>query len=84
MRFPRVRTLQDWARLHFSSWLENQDPGGSGSDGCSASLERRSIPGRTLFHNSRWDEESMYQFFQFKDNNGGSEGTHCLGINFGI
>jgi hypothetical protein len=73
--------LQEWSRQHFSRWLENQDLLGSGYDGC---LERRGIPDRTMFHNSRWDEDCMYEFFQFKDNNGGSQGSHCLEINFGI
>jgi hypothetical protein len=85
-KFPGIRTLRHWANSHFSHWLKNQDLGESGSDGCSASLllEERGIPEGAKFLKSRWGEDCMYQFFRFKDNNGGSKGSHCLAMNFGI
>ena len=69
--FPMVRTLQDWARQHFSSWISLEKPG---SDVCS--------PENTKLLKSRWDDGCIFAFFQFKDDHGGNQGSHC--INFGI
>jgi hypothetical protein len=83
--FPRVRTLQAWARTYFPTWLrlKQAELESSGPEGYQASLhiegETSQISSKLL--QSRWTDNSMSSFFAFKDSHGGSEGNHCFRVN---
>jgi hypothetical protein len=83
-KFPRVQTLQTWARQHFACWLKTARLGGSGPDSCDAALpvneDKSDLDAsvKTVPLKGRWTEECLFEFFNYKDNNGGNQGNHCL------
>jgi hypothetical protein len=57
---PRIGTLKRWAFLNFSVWLAHQN---------SQAEIKISFSER-----SRWSQESVFRFFKFKEDHGGSQG----------
>lgn len=57
---PRIRTLKRWSSLNFGVWLAHQN-----------SQAEITI---NFSERSRWSQESIFRFFKFKEDQGGSQG----------
>ena len=69
---PRVATLKRWAHLNFQIWLENKTNKSKHSPQANDS-EVAWFPLR-----SRWREDGVDKFFEYKESQGGNQGLSWI------
>jgi len=65
-KLPRISCLRKYARLSFNLWLSKYSSANAAELVCNGKL--------CLPEKSKWAKEGFLRFFQFKEDQGGSQG----------